>query len=215
MATTTHPLLADLHQIADPLQRATRLTELADAREFAATPDRARLLRLIAATETLAARPDTEPEDDSAWDDDAWQQLAGATNRLVRAELLEEIWRDWAPADFGDDADILLEIAATERDAAHLQDDDLDADPFVRDEHADEAEPRGQEAPPGADRPPQTRLRDAAHYGKHITGGLVAAALVALVITPGVSWEFKASAAALLFVSILVWLLMQIWGARR
>jgi hypothetical protein len=124
MTTIPPTLLTALHETADPLQRAARLDDLADAHELTGTPNRARLLRLIAATETMLARPDSEPEDDPAWDEGAWWRLAGTADRLIRAELLEELWRDWAlPEVGGEDADILLEIADTERHAHDLETD--------------------------------------------------------------------------------------------
>lgn len=129
MTTIPPTLLTALHETADPLQRAARLDDLADAHELTGTPNRARLLRLIAATETMLARPDSEPEDDPAWDEGAWWRLAGTADRRIRAELLEELWRDWALAEVGgEDADILLEIADTERHA-HDVESDLDQTP--------------------------------------------------------------------------------------
>ncbi|WP_433520174.1 hypothetical protein ACQP2T_63585 (plasmid) [Nonomuraea sp. CA-143628] len=121
MTTIPPTLLTALHETTDPLRRAARLDDLADAHELTGTPNRARLLRLIAATETMLAHPDSDPEDDPAWDEGIWWRLASTTHRLIRAEVLEEIWRDWALAEVGDeDADILLEIADTERHAHEL-----------------------------------------------------------------------------------------------
>lgn len=119
----TATLLEALHNTPDPRRRAARLNDIADTHELSGLPTHARLIRLVAATETLLYNPDHELEDDSAWDVEAWWQLAATRNRHQRADLLCEIWRDWAFGEFGDVADVLLEIAETERAAA---DDDLD-----------------------------------------------------------------------------------------
>lgn len=120
MTTIPPTLLADLNQTDDPRQRATRLNAIADAHELAGLPTQARLLRLVATTETLLANPEAELDDDLAWEEDVWWQLAGTSDRGNRADLLESIWRDWGLLNFGDDADILLKIAETERTVGHI-----------------------------------------------------------------------------------------------
>lgn len=120
------PLLSALNESADPLRRAARLHELADAHQSAGQPIQARLLRLVAQTEALLVDPNSEAEDDPAWDQESWWQLAGTRDREERATLIETIFHEWASPQFGHNADVLLNVADSERQAPSLPEDDID-----------------------------------------------------------------------------------------
>lgn len=245
MTTVPPTLLADLHRTDDPRQRATQLAAIADAHELAGLPAQARLLRLVAATETMLANPNAEPDDDPAWEDDGWWKLAGATNRARRAEALESIWRDWALPLFGDDADVLLEIAETERatvddfdtaiNAEHVtQIAELDAvfdfeaglaDVYAR---AGVTMPDAETAVHGdivcADEPedastsesPSTAVRDlVAASAKYVGAGLLMAVPIVLVAAPQSPWQLKVTAGLVVIVMVLAWLIRQLWGPQR
>lgn len=238
--TVPPPLLTDLHHTADPHRRAARFNALADADDLAGWPARARLLRLVADTESLLFNADHECAEDPAWDNDGWWTLANTRDRQKRADLLADLWRDWAYGEFGDDADILLRIAETERAVA---DHDLDtilaqtsaellgdlnagfdyeadlADVYARaaetetsaDAPADTAE-QGS-ATPAARRPAWVNGRNAARLGMLATAILSVVAL-ALVAAPATPDPMRLGAAAGLIAAVVVWVLWNVFGRR-
>lgn len=117
MTTTPPTTLDSLYGTAEPLTRAQQLTTLAQDYATAGNASQARLLHLLSDTEAMLLDPDAEPvtADDPAWEDDNWWRLAGTHDRQERAELIRELWRDWALQHIGDDADILLEVAQSEQ----------------------------------------------------------------------------------------------------
>ncbi|MFC4006675.1 hypothetical protein ACFOY2_05550 [Nonomuraea purpurea] len=230
--TTATQTIKRLAHTRHPRERATLLYDL--EHRLTENPAQARLVGLIGDTEALLDSPATaEPthDEDPAWEDDTWWRLAGTANRIERADLLETIWRDWALGEFGDDADVLLQIAETERAIA---DDDLDTaladlqeslltkleerfDPEARladvyeragrTPPADSGQIRGEEAvQEGA---PTTAVRESTSFLARVAG-IGAAVLVAVVAfgciaAPAAPLPLKFGCAVALAVGVLGW----------
>jgi hypothetical protein len=193
----------------NPLERAHLLDAIAKTEHAAGRHAAARLAYIVAESERLLADSNYEPTD-PAWDDDAWWPLAGATLRPRRAELLETIHREWALPLFGDEAEILLRIAETERAAADVHDRPPTEGryrPHAHDEPAPEPTPDKTARHPKA---PSTTARDVtARAGRVVRtcllGLIPLAALVALVL-PAAPWQLKMAAGLALTMLALGWL---------
>lgn len=230
--TAVPALLADLNGTTDPRRRATALNDLADAHELAGMPVRARLLRLIADTESLLDDPAHEVEDDDAWDIDHWWRLANTSNRHQRAELLTDIWRDWALTEFGDDADALLQVAETERAAAAVDLDTIlaehqetllanleegfDAEAGLADLCARAAQtPRDNHEADDREEPPSTAVRDVTALIAKAAGIGVAAIAAALAVicvaAPQTPHALRFGCAVALAMGVLAWF-GAMWG---
>lgn len=232
MTTTPRTLYDDLSQTDSPSTRSDQLTELADINAMAGEDTKARLLNLVADTEALLADPDIElvTAQDSAWDHDTWWTLANTRDREVRATLLEAIHIAWAEARCGPDADILLEIAKTERaavggnvDAAvraaldaeiAAMDATTNFDAGLADVYTRAALlPDDLDAPLDTDsthmttrqRAAGTRRRAIIRIAAPILAGLAVLAMVALVVLPGTPWSARIAAAGVLVGCVVIW----------
>jgi hypothetical protein len=239
MTITPRTLYDDLSQTDSPSSRSDQLTELADIHEMAGESTKARLFTLVADTEALLADSGIElvSADDPAWDHDTWWALANTRDRAARATLLETIYGGWAKARCGPDADILLQIAETERAAAGYDFDTIlagahaeavaeleegfDFEPGLADVYTragrnpgDEQDDRAED--PMAGSPPSTAaLGTVAKVVGIVVAVLLPLGAVALVLAPATPLTLRMAAALVLIAAAAAWFCWNWQGLSR
>lgn len=193
--------LALLAETVDPRRRARLLGDLAEQHDAAGHPYSATLARIVAESERLLADPGYEPEDPS-WEHEIWHPLASTSHRLRRAAHLERVHAEWARPRVGADADVLLAIAETERDAAAA----VDPEPPPADEVEEAVDGDGED------------IRQGQRLGPLLARFMPPAAViiaVLLVALPGVGGDVKTLAAAAVFLVLALWVAVTFIRDRR